>query len=68
MKTGGGMLTKFAWQDGYAAFTVGYTQVRDVERYIENQLEHHCKKLFEDEMRGFFTKYEIEYDEKYIWD
>lgn len=68
IKTNGGMLAKFAWQDGYAAFSIGHTQIATVEKYIESQKEHHRKKLFEDEMRGFFRKYEIEFDERYIWD
>ena len=51
IKTKGKMYSKFAWQDGYSAFSVGYTQIPMVERYIANQKEHHKKKLFEDEMR-----------------
>ncbi len=68
LKTKGGMLTKFGWQDGYSAFTVGHTQLRDVKRYIANQKEHHKKVLFEDEMRGFYRKYEVPFDEQYVWD
>ena len=59
---------EFAWQDGYSAFTVGHTQLRDVKRYIANQKEHHKKVLFEDEMRGFYRKYEVPFDEQYVWD
>ncbi len=59
---------KFQWQDGYAAFSVGHTQIEDVRRYIANQKPHHQKQNFEDEMRMFFRKYEIEYDERYVWD
>ena len=60
--------SKFAWQDGYSAFSVGHTQIPVVERYIANQKEHHTKHLFEDEMRGFYRKYKMEFDEKYVWD
>ncbi len=67
LKTKGGMLTKFSWQDGYSAFSVGHTQLQTVKTYILNQKEHHAKKLFEDEMRGFYRKYQIDFDEKYIW-
>ena len=48
--------SKFGWQDGYSAFSVGHTQIPVVERYIANQKEHHTKHLFEDEMRGFYRK------------
>jgi hypothetical protein len=39
-----------------------------VEKYIGNQKEHHKKELFEDEMRGFYAKYRIDFDERYVWD
>lgn len=68
MKTKSPMLAKFGWQDGYSAFSVGYTQIPAVKKYIENQKEHHKKQLFEDEMRGFYRKYNVEFDERYVWD
>lgn len=58
----------FYWQEGYGAFSVGQTQVEDVMKYIANQKEHHKQKDFKDEMRGFYRKYGIEYDERYVWD
>ena len=60
--------SKFQWQDGYAAFSVGHSQIKDVKAYIINQKAHHAKKDFKDEMRMFFNKYDIEYDEQYVWD
>jgi REP element-mobilizing transposase RayT len=60
--------SKFAWQDGYAAFSVGYTQLPVIEKYIAGQKEHHQKHLFEDEMRRFYRRYKIDFDEKYVWD
>lgn len=68
IKTKGRMLSKFAWQDGYSAFSIGYTQLSAVKKYIGNQKEHHKKKLFEDEMRGFYSRYAVEFDERYVWD
>jgi|ERR1043166_7271939 REP element-mobilizing transposase RayT len=68
IKTKGVKYSKFAWQDGYAAFSVGHTQIEAVKQYIRGQKEHHRKTLFEDEMRGFLRKYKIPYDENYIWD
>jgi REP element-mobilizing transposase RayT len=68
IKTKSPKYSKFGWQDGYAAFSVGHTQIETVKKYIGNQKDHHKQSLFEDEMRTFFHKYEIDYDEKYIWD
>ena len=69
LKTKGGkMMVKFAWQDGYSAFSVGHTQIATVKGYLIRQKEHHHKTLFEDEMRGFYRKYGIDVDEKYAWD
>lgn len=68
LKTKGGMLQKFEWQDGYSAFSVGHTQVEAVRKYINNQKQHHRKTMFEDEMRGFYKKYDIPFDERYVWD
>ena len=68
IKTKGGLLTKFGWQDGYSAFSVGYREIPAVEKYIANQKEHHKKQLFEDEMRGFYLRYKIDFDENYVWD
>ena len=58
----------FYWQEGYGAFSIGQSQIGDVMRYITNQKEHHRRKKFKDEMRGFYRKYEIEFDERYVWD
>jgi len=68
IKTKSKMLSKFGWQDGYSAFSVGYTQIPTVKTYIANQKAHHQKELYEDEMRGFYRKYNIEFDERYVWD
>ena len=67
LKTKSNMLSKFGWQDGYSVFSVGYTQVPAVKKYIADQKSHHKKRLFEDEMRGFYRKYEIDFDEQYVW-
>jgi REP element-mobilizing transposase RayT len=58
----------FSWQDGYAAFSVGHTQLDSVKKYIANQKEHHSKIDFEDEFRYFLNKYDVEYDEQYVFD
>ena len=66
IKTKGKNFSKFFWQDGYGAFSVGYTQIEDVIKYILNQNEHHKKISFQDEYRNFLKKYNIGYDERYI--
>jgi putative transposase len=57
----------FAWQSGYAAFSVSESQADDVSRYISNQEEHHRKFTFQEELLAFFKRCKIEYDERYIW-
>ena len=68
IKTKSDNFKTFGWQDGFAAFSVGKTQVPMVKEYIAKQKEKHGSQQFEDEMRMFFGKYEIEYDERYVWD
>jgi REP element-mobilizing transposase RayT len=68
IKTKGEAYENFYWQDGYGAFSVNPTEIDVVVNYIANQKEHHRKKTFQDEYRAFLTKYEVEYDERYVWD
>jgi len=58
---------RFEWQEGYGAFSYGKSQVNDVISYIEKQEQHHMKKSFKDEYISFLQKFEIEYDERYIF-
>jgi putative transposase len=67
-KTNGDEFKNFYWQDGYGAFSVKATDVDIVVKYIENQHEHHKKKTFQDEYRAILKKYNVEYDERYVWD
>lgn len=57
----------FEWQDGYFAFSIGASQVDAVRSYIAGRKEHHKAVDFRDEVRAFLRKYEIEWDEQYIW-
>lgn len=61
-------LSNFSWQDGYGIFSVSSSKIKTVEKYIRNQPEHHKMGTFKDELRRFFKEYEIEYDERYVWD
>jgi hypothetical protein len=57
----------FGWQDGYGAFSVSKSSEKKVIQYIQDQQNHHRKMSFQEEFVGFLNKYNIEYDEKYIW-
>jgi putative transposase len=59
---------KFHWQNGYGAFSVSQSHLDQVRSYIERQEQHHRRVTFEDEYRAFLKKYEVEYDERYVWD
>ena len=58
---------KFEWQEGYGAFSYGKSQVNDVVNYINNQESHHKKITFLEEYQDFLEKFEVEYDEKFIF-
>ncbi len=68
LTTKGKAYENFYWQDGYGAFSVNPSQVNNVIAYITNQHEHHRKKTFQKEYRTYLNKYNVEYDEKYVWD
>ena len=59
---------KFNWQEGYGAFSYSKSSVDSVVKYILNQEEHHKKKKFKDEYLDLLEKFEIEYDQKYLFD
>ncbi|HEY9488992.1 MAG TPA: IS200/IS605 family transposase [Chryseosolibacter sp.] len=63
-----GRYKNFFWQDGYGAFSVAPSEIESVKRYIENQHEHHKKKTFQEEYREFLNLYDVDYDERYVWD
>lgn len=58
---------KFAWQEGFGAFSYSHSQLASVIRYIQNQEKHHAKKSFREEYLEFLTKYKIPHDERYIF-
>jgi len=58
----------FSWQAGYGAFSLGQTQRNMLIGYIDNQREHHRHQTFQEEFLDFLHKYEIDYDERYLWD
>ncbi|MBN2584312.1 MAG: IS200/IS605 family transposase [Planctomycetes bacterium] len=56
-------LVSFAWQDGYAAFTVSKSALSQVQRYLAGQAAHHAERSFADELRALLAKHGIEFDE-----
>lgn len=59
---------KFNWQEGFGAFSYSHSQIDSVYKYVMNQKEHHQKITFKDEYVSFLKKFEIEFDEKYLFD
>ena len=59
--------SKFAWQNGYGAFSVSPSLLDKTILYIKNQERHHRTKSFQDEYKAFLEAYQIPYDEKYIF-
>jgi len=59
---------KFAWQSGYGVFSVSPSNVDSVRKYIEDQERHHRRTTFKDEFRKFLKKYNVSYDERYVWE
>ena len=68
LKTKAPDLHDFAWQGGYGVFSIGFSQLAAVRQYIAGQEEHHKKVSFQDELREFLKRYEVEFDERYVWD
>ncbi len=68
LKTKGSDLHDFSWQNGYGMFSIGFSQIEAVRKYIAGQENHHRKISFQDEFRELSKRYEIEFDERYIWD
>ncbi|MCT4589397.1 MAG: IS200/IS605 family transposase [Carboxylicivirga sp.] len=58
---------KFQWQEGYGAFSYGKSQLDVVYKYIKNQELHHKKKSFRQEYQLFLEKFEIDYDEHFLF-
>ncbi|MCF8380377.1 MAG: transposase [Bacteroidales bacterium] len=68
IKTKGIRYKNFYWQKGYAGFSVYPPEIHIVEKYIATQENHHNKKSFKEEYRGFLNDLNIDFDERYVWD
>ena len=68
IKTRAAGFADFAWQSGYGVFSIGHSQIEEVRRYIAEQEQHHHKLTFQDEFRRLLQRYEVMFDEAYVWD
>ncbi len=60
--------SNFHWQDGYGAFSYGKSGLDNVYKYIVNQEAHHRRRTFREEYTGLLKKFEITYEDKYLFD
>ena len=67
IKTKGRGFRSFHWQDGYAAFSIGKSDIPELKKYIASQKEHHRKRTFQEELIASLDEYGIAYDERYLW-
>ncbi len=59
---------KFSWQSGYGAFSYSHSHIERVYNYILNQEAHHRQKTFKEEYIGLLKKFEVPYDERYLFE
>jgi len=60
--------SRFEWQKGFGAFSVSSSQVDRTVKYIENQEKHHGRKTFKEEYIEFLNTYDVDFDERYIFE
>ena len=59
---------RFQWQEGYGAFSYSRSQIDSVVKYINNQEDHHKKATFKDEYLRLLEKFDVQYDERYLFE
>jgi len=59
---------RFCWQEGYGTFSYGHSQLNTIIRYIQNQEQHHRRRTFKDEYLTWLKKFEVPFDERYIFE
>jgi len=68
IKTQGEQYGSFFWQGGYGEFSIGWSQLEELVRYIDGQEQHHRTQTFQEEYRHLLQQYHVEFDERYVWD
>jgi len=64
----GYVIGKFQWQEGFGAFSYAQSQLDNVIAYINNQEQHHQKKTFKEEYIGLLQKFNVSYDDQYLFE
>jgi putative transposase len=59
---------KFYWQEGFGAFSYSRSQIDAVAKYVLNQAEHHAQRSFKTEYTELLDRFEVDYDERYLFD
>ncbi len=59
---------RFEWQEGYGVFSYSHSHIEAVYKYIQHQAEHHHSQTFREEYLDFLKKFQVPYDERYIFD
>ena len=59
---------RFSWQEGYGAFSYGHSQLNTIIRYIQNQEKHHTRRSFKNEYLTLLRKFDIAFDDKYVFE
>jgi REP element-mobilizing transposase RayT len=59
---------KFLWQEGFGAFSYGHSQLDEIIRYIQNQEKHHQQSSFKNEYLALLRKFDIAFEDKYVFD
>ncbi len=60
--------SRFEWQEGYGVFSYSHSHINSVYKYISNQEEHHKKQTFKDEYLEILDKFEVPFDERYVFE
>ena len=58
---------KFGWQEGYGAFSYGHSQLDTIIRYIQSQEQRHRRRSFRDEYLTLLERFEIKFEDKYVF-
>jgi hypothetical protein len=62
------MRRRFSWQEGYGVFSYSHSHIDWVLKYILNQESHHRERTFRQEYYDLLKKFEIPFEEKYVFD
>ena len=58
---------KFKWQEGFGAFSYAHSQIKAVVKYIQDQEKHHARRSFKDEYLEMLRRFNVKYDERYLF-